>query len=116
MRVALKKSGFNECGSVHHGFHPHRLKKMELHTKLVVPSESTPEKDSFESYHHSISFKATNVRTTPLKCLKSGSERFNKFRIKTGIKRLQGRRGRALVGVFNTCQLTKLSELYLNCS
>ena len=89
---------------------------MELHTKLVVPSQSTPEEDSFESYRHSISFKATNVRTTPLKCLKPGSERFNKFRIKTGMKRLQGRRGRTLVGVFNTCQLTKLSELYLNCS
>ena len=95
---------------------PLQTEKMELHTKLVVPSESTPEEDSVESYHHSISFKATNVRTTPLKCLKSGSERFNKFRIKTGMKRLQGRRGRALVGVFNTCQLTKLSELYLICS
>ena len=95
---------------------PLQTEKMELHTKLVVPSESNPEEDSFESYHHSISFKATNVRTTPLKCLKSGSERFNEFRIKNGIKRLQGRRGRAILGIFITCQLTELSELYLNCS
>ena len=87
---------------------------MELHTKLVVPCESAPEEDSFERYHHNISFKVTNVRTTQLKCLESGSERFNKFRIKTEIKRLQGRRGRAMVGIFITCQLTKLSELYLN--
>lgn len=91
---------------------------MELHTKLVVPCESAPEEDSFERYHHNISFKATNIRTTPLKCLESGSERFNKFRIKSEIKRLQGqgRRGRAMVSIFITCQLTKLSELYLNCS
>ena len=114
MWVALKKFQWMRVSTP--WVSPLKTEKMELHTKLVVPSESTPEEDSFESYHHSISFKATNVRTTPLKCLKSGSERFNKFRIKTGMKRLQGRRGRALVGVFNTCQLTKLSELYLICS
>ena len=55
-----------------------------------------------ERYYHSISFKASKVRSTPLKCLESGSERYNKFRIKTGIKRLRGQRGRAMVGIFIT--------------
>ena len=52
MWVALKKFQWMRVSTP--WVSPLQTEKMELHTKLVVPSESTPEEDSFESYHHSI--------------------------------------------------------------
>ena len=41
-----------------------RLKKLELHTKQIVPCESTAEEVSFEWSNHRISPTNSKVRTT----------------------------------------------------
>ena len=43
------------------GFHSQTL-KLELHTKYIVPSESTAEEVSFEWSHHRVSSTDTRVR------------------------------------------------------
>ena len=45
------------------GFHP-QTQKLELHTKQIVPCESTAEEVSFERLHHRISSTDSKVRAT----------------------------------------------------
>ena len=45
------------------GFHS-QTQKLELHTKYIVPCESTAEEVSYEWSHQRISFTNSKVRTT----------------------------------------------------
>ena len=60
MKVLLKRFHLN--GNTI-GFHP-QTQKLELHTKQIVPCESTAEGFSFEQPHHRISSIGSIVRTT----------------------------------------------------
>ena len=60
VKVLLKRSHLNGHAM---GFHP-QTRKLEPHTKQIVPCESTAEEDSFEWSHHEISSTDFKVRTT----------------------------------------------------
>ena len=47
------------------GFHP-QIQKFQLHTKEIVPCESTTEEVLYEWSHHRISSRDSKVRTTYL--------------------------------------------------
>ena len=60
MKVLLKRFDLNGHTI---GFGP-QTQKLELHTKCIVPYESTVEEVSFEWSQHRISFTESKVRTT----------------------------------------------------
>ena len=59
MKVLLKRFHLN--GNTI-GFHP-QTQKLELHTKYIVPCESTTEEVSFEWQHHRMLTTDSKVRT-----------------------------------------------------